>query len=121
MAYPQARTGRPRSLRGVPVIGSAFARKNGHAARGISLRVARDYSLESVPAVCDDLYVRSFVLIVAAAALGLVAYDAQVHGGLSPVNRASATLVYCGAFLVAGVAAWARRPANRTGPLMVVS
>jgi signal transduction histidine kinase len=71
--------------------------------------------------VCDDLHVRTILLIAAGGVLGALAYRAQVHDLLSPSARAAATLAYCGAFLAAGIAAWARRPANRLGPLMVAT
>lgn len=71
--------------------------------------------------VCDDLNVRTIVLIAAGAALGVVAYRVQVHDLYSPRDRAAAIVVVGWLFLVAGLAAWARRSGNRLGPLMVVT
>jgi signal transduction histidine kinase len=71
--------------------------------------------------MCDDFHVRAIGLIVAGGALGVVAYRVQVHDLYSPGNRAAATVTVGWAFLVAGIAAWARRPANRLGLLMVVA
>jgi len=65
--------------------------------------------------------VRAIALIVAGAALGVVVYRVQVHDLYSPANRAAATVAVGWAFLVAGLAAWARRPGNRLGPLMVAA
>jgi signal transduction histidine kinase len=67
------------------------------------------------------LIVKAVALIAAGAALGVAAYRVQVDDLLSPENRAFATVAYGGAFLIAGIAAWARRPANRLGPLMVIT
>ena len=64
---------------------------------------------------------RALLLIVAGAALGVAAYRVQVDDLFSPGGRAAATVAYGGAFLIAGIAAWARRPANKLGPLMVVT
>ena len=54
-------------------------------------------------------------------ALGVVAYRTQVDnlGGLTTHARALAQVISGWAFLVAGLIAWSRRPANRMGPLMV--
>ena len=71
--------------------------------------------------MCDDLHVRAIVLIAAGAALGVVAYHVQVHDLYSPHERAAASVAVGWAFLVAGIAAWARRPANRLGRLLVVT
>ncbi len=54
-------------------------------------------------------------------ALAVLAYRVQVNEGLSDHGHALAIVVVPLAFLVAGLAAWARRPANRLGPLMVVA
>jgi signal transduction histidine kinase len=54
-------------------------------------------------------------------ALAVLAYRIQVNEGLSPHGQAAAIVVVPLAFLVAGLAAWARRPANRLGPLMVAA
>ena len=89
--------------------------------RGFSRVDSRGCPLEIDGEACDDLNVRAIVLIVAGAALGVVAYRVQVHDLYSPGNRAAATVAVGWAFLVAGLAAWARRPENRLGPLMVVT
>ena len=62
-----------------------------------------------------------FGLGVAGIALVVLAYRIQVNGGLSPHGHAAAIVAVPLAFLVAGLAAWARRPANRLGPLMVAA
>jgi signal transduction histidine kinase len=54
-------------------------------------------------------------------ALALLAYRIQVNEGLSAHGHAAAIVAVPIAFLVAGLAAWARRPANRLGPLMIVA
>jgi hypothetical protein len=71
--------------------------------------------------MCDDSYMRALVLGAAAAAIGAAAYQVQINDLHSPVNRAAATLAYGAAFLVAGLAAWSRRPGNKLGPLMVLT
>jgi signal transduction histidine kinase len=53
--------------------------------------------------------------------LGVIAYRVQVDDLHSPGNRALATVLVAWAFLAAGLVAWARRPGNRLGPLMVVT
>ena len=58
---------------------------------------------------------------MAGVALGVVAYRVQVNDLFSPSDRAAAQVAVGWAFLVAGVVAWARRPGNRLGPLMVVT
>jgi signal transduction histidine kinase len=60
-------------------------------------------------------------LAAIAGALGVLAYHAQVHDGHSPRDRAVAIVAVGISFLIAGLTAWARRPANRLGPLMVVA
>ena len=57
----------------------------------------------------------------AAVVLGVLAYRVQVHDLYSPSDKAVAIVAVAWAFLVAGLAAWARRPANRLGPLMVAA
>jgi hypothetical protein len=59
-------------------------------------------------------------LLVGGLALGIVAYRVQtdaLHAG----NHSIATVAVACAFLVAGLVAWARRPVNRIGPLMVLT
>jgi signal transduction histidine kinase len=60
-------------------------------------------------------------LVIAGAALGYLAYQAQVDNliATTPV-RSLVTLAYSWTFLAAGLAAWSRRPRNRVGPLLVV-
>jgi signal transduction histidine kinase len=53
--------------------------------------------------------------------LAVVAYRVQVDDLYSPGNRALASVAVGLAFLVAGLAAWSRRPANRLGPLMIAA
>jgi signal transduction histidine kinase len=56
--------------------------------------------------------------------LGVLAYRAQVDNLPEPFTTAArslATVVYPSAFLVAGLVAWARRPGNRIGPLMILA
>ncbi len=60
-------------------------------------------------------------LVVAAVLLGVVAYQVQVDDLFSPSERAFAIVVVAWAFILAGLVAWARRPANRLGPLMLVA
>jgi signal transduction histidine kinase len=62
------------------------------------------------------------------AGLGVVfavlAYETQVDNLPAPFTtpaRALATVVYPSAFLIAGLVAWARRPGNRIGPLMILT
>jgi signal transduction histidine kinase len=52
-------------------------------------------------------------------ALGVVAYRVQVEDLHSPGGRALATVAVGWAFLLAGLVAWSRRPANRLGLMMV--
>jgi signal transduction histidine kinase len=54
-------------------------------------------------------------------ALAVLAYRVQVNEGLSDHGHALAIVAPPLAFMIAGLAAWARRPANRLGPLMVVA
>ncbi|MBD0330247.1 MAG: sensor histidine kinase [Thermoleophilia bacterium] len=60
-------------------------------------------------------------LAVGGVALGIVAYRVQVEDIASPGNRALATVAVGWAFLLAGLVAWSRRPANRLGALMLVT
>jgi signal transduction histidine kinase len=62
----------------------------------------------------------AFVLIAGGAALGFAAYRAQTDALHSP-NHAAAQVAVAGAFLVSGIIAWARRPANRMGRLMALA
>jgi signal transduction histidine kinase len=62
----------------------------------------------------------SVVLAVGAAALGIYAYDVQTDALHSPPHSI-ATVAVGWSFLLAGLVAWARRPANRIGPLMVLT
>ena len=64
---------------------------------------------------------RTLVLIAAGAALGVVAYRVQVHDLYQPRDHAAAIVIVGWLFLIAGLAAWARRSGNRLGPLMVVT
>jgi signal transduction histidine kinase len=61
-------------------------------------------------------------LFVAAVAVGLgvVDYRVQVQN-LSPHEWAAATVAVAWAFVLAGLAAWLSRPANRLGPLMLAA
>src|ERR1041385_3176207 len=88
---------------------------------GITLDRLRGGPVGTLLTLYDDLRMRTPLLIAAGGVLGAIAYRAQVHDLHSPSARAVATLAYCGAFLAAGIAAWARRPANRLGPLMVIT
>ena len=58
-------------------------------------------------------------LLVGGAALGLASYRAQTAALSSP--HAAAQVAVGWAFLLAGLVAWARRPANRMGKLMVLA
>ena len=60
-------------------------------------------------------------LALAGAALGVAAYRVQVDDLGSPRDRAAVTVVVAWAFLAAGLVAWARRPGNRMGPLMIAA
>jgi signal transduction histidine kinase len=62
----------------------------------------------------------SVALAVGAAALGIYAYDVQTDALHSPPHSI-ATVAVGWSFLLAGLVAWARRPANRIGPLMVLT
>ena len=57
------------------------------------------------------------LLAAGAVALGVAAYHVQVQA-LSPHDRALAGVAAYEAFVVAGLIAWLRRPANRLGPLL---
>ncbi len=85
--------------------------------------------MDSAARPCDDAHVPAnrLVQIALAAAgivLGVLAYRAQVDNLPDPLTtpaRASATVLAGWAFLVAGLVAWARRPGNRLGPLMIAT
>jgi signal transduction histidine kinase len=59
-------------------------------------------------------------LAIGGAALGIAAYRAQTHAQHDPHKSLAIVLVGC-AFLVAGLVAWWRRPANRIGSLMLLT
>ena len=62
-------------------------------------------------------------LLVAGVALGVGAYQVQIHNLGAGTTPARSWSIVIGAwlFLVAGVVAWSRRPANRLGPLMAAA
>ena len=60
-------------------------------------------------------------LALAAVLLGVVAYRVQVDDLFSPSDRALAIVAVAWAFVVAGLIAWSRRPANRLGALMLAA
>jgi signal transduction histidine kinase len=60
-------------------------------------------------------------LALAALLLGVTAYRVQVDDLFSPSDRALAIVAVAWAFVVAGLVAWSRRPANRLGPLMLAA
>jgi signal transduction histidine kinase len=62
---------------------------------------------------------RALALSVLGAALGIAAYRAQINALNSP--HALAQVAVGWAYLFAGLVAWARRPANRMGPLLVLT
>ena len=73
---------------------------------------------------------RSLVVLGAAALLGAIAYQVQMHnlhvvihghGPFTTPARASAIVIFGFLFVVAGVVAWRRRPKNRLGALMTVA
>jgi signal transduction histidine kinase len=67
-------------------------------------------------------YVRTLVAIVGIA-LGVATYNVQIDNlgtGTTHV-RAAAGVIAGWSFLLAGIAAWSRRPGNRLGPLMVAT
>ena len=59
-------------------------------------------------------------LALAGLALGVLAYRVQVDnlGPFTSPERAAAIVAVAWAFLLAGLTAWSRRPANRMGPLL---
>ena len=60
-------------------------------------------------------------VVPAGIALGVVALQVQVDNLHSPTARAMATVAVGWSFLIAGLIAWSRRPANRLGTLMVAA
>jgi signal transduction histidine kinase len=62
----------------------------------------------------------ALLLLLAGAALGVGAYYAQTHASHA-ATHAAAQVAVGSAFVLAGVVAWARRPANRIGRLMVLA
>ena len=62
----------------------------------------------------------AFALLAIGAALGFLAYRAQTDA-LHSSHHAAAQVAVAGAFLVSGILAWARRPENRMGRLMVLT
>jgi signal transduction histidine kinase len=62
-------------------------------------------------------------LVAAGVALGVVAYEVQIDNLGRYTTPAHAWAIVIGAwlFLLAGVVAWASRPTNRFGPLMIVA
>jgi signal transduction histidine kinase len=61
------------------------------------------------------------IVVPAGIALGIVALQTQIDNLHSPTERAFAQVAVGGAYLIAGLIAWARRPANRLGMLMVAA
>jgi signal transduction histidine kinase len=79
------------------------------------------HSAEAVVTARDSARLRrGAALLVSAAAVGLgvAAYRVQVQN-LSPRSWAAAWVAVAWAFVLAGLLAWLRRPANRLGPLML--
>src|SRR5436309_7622043 len=62
----------------------------------------------------------ALALLVAGGALGIVAYRTQTHALHSP-RHAAAVVAVGWAFLLSGLVAAMRRPANRMGPLMMLT
>lgn len=60
-------------------------------------------------------------LVPAGVALAVLAYEVQVDSLHSPDDRAVAQVAIGLSFLLAGLIAWSRRPANRLGALMVAA
>jgi signal transduction histidine kinase len=61
------------------------------------------------------------IVVPAGVALGILALQAQIDNLGSPTEKALATVAVGWSYLVAGVIAWWRRPANRLGMLMVAA
>jgi signal transduction histidine kinase len=67
------------------------------------------------------MFALRLALVPAGLGLGYLAYRAQIDNlAFTTPVRSAATLVYSWTFLAAGLAAWARRPANRLGPLLSI-
>jgi signal transduction histidine kinase len=62
----------------------------------------------------------TLLLAAAAPVFGVLAYRVQVQNQ-SPHSWAAAQVVVGSTFMLAGLVAWLRRPANRVGPLMVAA
>jgi signal transduction histidine kinase len=76
---------------------------------------------DRVTAARDSARVRlvgSLFLVASAIALSVAAYRVQVNS-LSPHDRAAAGVAVACSFVLAGLIAWLRRPANRLGPLLL--
>jgi signal transduction histidine kinase len=76
---------------------------------------------DRVTAARDSARVRvvaAFFLGATAIALSVAAYRVQVNS-LSPHGRAAAGVAVACSFVLAGLVAWLRRPANRLGPLLL--
>src|SRR5262249_27713328 len=56
-----------------------------------------------------------------AVAIAVFAYRVQVDNLHSPWQRSAATVAIGLAFVVTGLIAWARRPGNRLGPIMIAA
>ena len=67
-----------------------------------------------------SLTVAAFLIGASALVLGFAVYRVQVDNH-SPHGWAAATVAVAWAFVVAGLVAWLRRPANRMGPLMLAA
>jgi hypothetical protein len=61
------------------------------------------------------------IVVPAGMALGIVALQSQIDNLHSPTERALAQVAVGASYLAAGLVAWARRPANRLGMLMVAA
>src|SRR5437868_8318575 len=60
------------------------------------------------------------MLAVGGVALGIYGYHLLRHDLHSSVPNALASIAVAWTFLAAGIVAWARRPASRVGPLMML-
>jgi signal transduction histidine kinase len=79
------------------------------------------HGAERVVAARDSARLRRGAAVffsAAAVGLGVAAYRVQVQN-LSPRSWAAAWVAVAWAFVLAGLLAWLRRPANRLGPLML--
>ena len=97
------------------------------AIRGLPGADTRVGPVDSAREPCDDALMSATrtgqaLLGIAGIALGLLAYRVQVDNlPLTTSLRSGATVVAAWSFLFAGLVAWARRPRNRLGPLMVAT